>query len=60
MNAEEFAAHLMGVSKFAYLMHTSRNDAVVLTWLTEEMKRSDLTASQRSQITAAATSWIRI
>ncbi|MDD6196573.1 MAG: hypothetical protein PUB12_06770 [[Clostridium] aminophilum] len=59
MDTEEFDRYLMRVSRLAAGLHKSGSDTLILTWLSKEMERNDLTGWQRGQIFNAATSWIR-
>ncbi len=60
MDTEEFARHLERVSRLAAGLHKSGSDTLILTWLSKEMERNDLTGWQRGQIFNTATAFIRV
>lgn len=59
MEIEEFNAYLKSVMRMADYFHAKRNDSVLLTLLSAEMERNDLTGWQRRQVYNAATSYLR-
>ena len=59
MDNEKFNRHLSGVMKLADALHEDGQDNLILTWLKDEMIRTDMTAHQRGLVYCAATSYLR-
>lgn len=59
MEVEKFNAYLKGVMRMADFFHRNREDSFLLTVLSAEMERDDLTGWQRRQVYNAATSYLR-